>query len=413
MKSNLGHTEAGSALAGIIKTVLSLERGQIPSQMHFKAPNPKIDFSNVHVPQRPLEWPSGVGMARRAAVNTFGAGGTNGHIVLESYVSAPKQKRPTSRPFLFRVSSADALCVSKLSDKYAGYVEVAKPDLRDLAHTLLCRRSLFRHSRFLVAASHDELLQKLRSNSDKVDVQSNQKAKRIAFFFTGQGTQWLVYLPSLMVLTDQFIRPQMGQHLIRHSLVFETAIQECEDILEGLADPPSWSLLDELSKDKEVSRVYEGEISQPLCTALQLGLVSLLRSWGLKPDVVVGHSSGEIAAAYAAGELSLRDAMVIAYYRGTVLRPRRRSSSPSDSEGSMCAINVSEKGAQELLEPYNGRVQLAAVNSPTSCTLAGDKGAIDDIVTRNAKAGIFCRQLRVNMGMLKSLTRLPNKLISF
>ena len=122
--------------------------------------------------------------------NTFGAGGTNGHVVLERYSISGKSKELTSRPFLYRISAVDASCLSKLAVKYAHYVQIGKPDLRDLAHSLLFRRSMLRYSRFLVADNHEGLVQKLRSNSDNIDVRTADKVKRVALVFTGQGAQW-------------------------------------------------------------------------------------------------------------------------------------------------------------------------------------------------------------------------------
>lgn len=153
-----------------------------------------------------------------------------------------------------------------------------------------------------------------------------------------------------------------------------------------------------MSKAKAESNVYKSEYSQPLCTALQIGLTELWRSWGLVPKVVVGHSSGEIGAAYAAGFITMPDAIVIAYYRVLVLAKAPLVSSPHDSQGSMCAIGLGKEGVTRLLEKFSGRVQLAAVNSLTNCTISGDRDAIKNIVKYCTKAGTFCRELHVDRG---------------
>jgi acyl transferase domain-containing protein len=192
----------------------------------------------------------------------------------------------------------------------------------------------------------------------------------------------------------------MGKILLEQSPLFKAVLLECERVLSGLPDKPTWSIIDELLKSGDDSNIYQSCFSQPLCTALQLGLVALWRSWGLAPSAVVGHSSGEIAAAYAAGYISLRDSMVIAYYRGLCLASVAAASPAKKPNGAMCAVGLGEEHAAVLLERFDGRVQLAAINSPGSCTLSGDRGAIEDIVGLYGGTGIFCRQLRVDTGEL-------------
>lgn len=195
----------------------------------------------------------------------------------------------------------------------------------------------------------------------------------------------------------------MGNSLINQSPLFKAVLVECDRIIATLPDKPSWSIIDELSKAKDESQVYESEFSQPLCSAIQLGLTDLWRSWGLLPKVVLGHSSGEIGAAYAAGLITLRDAIIIAYYRGLVLAKSPVGLSPLESLGSMCAVGLGERDARSLLLKYSNRVKLAAVNSPTNCTLSGDADAIKDIVDCRIKSGKFCRKLRVDRGEILPL----------
>ena len=195
-------------------------------------------------------------------------------------------------------------------------------------------------------------------------------------------------------------RAQMGKALLEYSPLFRQTISECDSILAGLSDKPSWSIAKELQKGPDKTNIHKAEYSQPLCTALQLGLVTLLDSWGVKPDVVVGHSSGEIAAAYAAGFMSMSDAITNAYYRGLVLSEGVNNSDKRVSGGSMCAVGLSQDKALELLGDFSDRIQLAAVNSPTSCTLSGDSDAIEEIIAICRTRGHFCRKLRVDVGKL-------------
>ncbi len=192
----------------------------------------------------------------------------------------------------------------------------------------------------------------------------------------------------------------MGKDLIDRSTIFKATLLKCEGSLSELADAPSWSIVEELSKAKESSRIYQAEYAQPLCTVLQLGLVIMLRSLGLDPVAVVGHSSGEIGAAFAAGIVTLRDAIVIAYYRGLFLAKTSLAKLSDNLQGSMCAVGLREQDARSLLDAFCDRVQLAAVNSPASCTLSGDDDAVMEIVAICAEKGTFCRKLRVDTGGL-------------
>ncbi|KAI9748439.1 MAG: hypothetical protein M1835_001796, partial [Candelina submexicana] len=381
IKSNIGHLEACSALASIIKVVECLERGNIPPQMHLSHPNPKINFEHIHIPVEIREWPRSSTGVRRAAINTFGAGGTNGHAVLEAYPQAVLRDSSSGRTLLFKVSAADEKALRTLSSKYADYVENKRPNLDDLAYTVLNRRSTLKKSLFLTSSTHEVLVKKLRDEALKVYTKGTEKVKKVTFLFTGQGAQWA----------------RMGKILIDQSPIFKAILLECERLLATLPDAPNWSIFKELAKDDANTNVYRSTYSQPLCSALQLGLVALWRSWGLVPTAVVGHSSGEIAASYAAGMISLRDAIVTAYYRGLYLSNVASTSSPNQRSGGMCAVGLSEEDAVRALEGFQGRVQLAAVNGPSSCTLSGDKDAIELLVKDFNQAKVFCRELRVDM----------------
>ncbi|KAL8974549.1 MAG: hypothetical protein Q9197_001227 [Variospora fuerteventurae] len=350
VKSNVGHCEAASALIGLIKTILSLEHAQIPAQMHFETPNPAIDFSSRTIPTNTLVWPETTKMFRRAAINTFGAGGTNGHAVVEVYNSPPSKPCLAQRPWLFKISAADKVSLQALSKEYATFVKNRQPDRRDLAHTLLAHRSRLRYMRFFVASRHEDLLAQLQADDPTLVIQNHAAAGKLLFVFTGQGAQWA----------------RMGLAILDGSPLFRSVLHECDDTLKGLPNGPSWSIIEELSKLKGESNVTEAEYAQPLCTALQVAIICLLRSWGIRPDAVVGHSSGEIAAAFAAGMVSLRAAIITAYYRGLLFTNDLGSPSQMSSHGSMCAIGMSEDDCRDLMDKSKDQVQLAAVNSPQS-----------------------------------------------
>lgn len=189
----------------------------------------------------------------------------------------------------------------------------------------------------------------------------------------------------------------MGNDLLKTSPLFASVIDECDLVLASLPERPSWKIREEISKSSKTSRLYISTFSQPICTALQLGLIELWQSWGVKPLASFGHSSGEIAAAYAAGILSLCDAIIIAFYRGLYMGGGS-SLGCGSRKGAMCAVGLSESDCKKILELFNGRIALAAVNSPSSCTLSGDDDAVHEVVELCKEAGTFCRELRVDMG---------------
>ena len=386
VKSNIGHLESSSALAAIVKTVMSLEREKIPPQLNLDQFNPDIDFSRLKVPMRMLEWPSvGLDKPRVAAVNSFGAGGTNGHAVLQQYkLPSRKSCRRLERPMVFKISAHTEKALQQMKEKLAAYCEREHPDLRQLSYTLGSRRSTMAKTVYLNAQSHEDLSQQLQNNSLKPYLKSGETSPEVVLIFTGQGAQW----------------PGMGLELLRSSSLFQSVVKDCQEALDSLPDRPLWKLAEELSRSAETSNLYKSAFSQPLCTVLQLGLVKLLRFWKLNMSAVVGHSSGEIPAAYAAGMLSLRDAVVIAYYRGLYLGSLESQAAKGSSRGSMLAMNVSKDEATELVYPFDGRVQIAAVNSPSNCTLSGDADAIQSILQTSRQKDIFCRELRVDTGKL-------------
>ncbi|KAL4880374.1 putative polyketide synthase [Aspergillus karnatakaensis] len=379
IKSNIGHLESCAALAGIIKTVECLERGFIPSQMNYEIPNPKIPHDRVLVPTTTTPWPPTPDAVRRAGVNSFGFGGTNGHVILEQYIPDDLPLSPPyQRPYLFKVSAGSEVSLRGLAAEYAAFVSRQPPRLVDLAYTLLSRRSTLSKTVYFVASSVEDLkshLARIATGEASAVSASLPVNPTMLWIFTGQGAQW----------------PQMGRQLLDCCPLFTAVIHECDRALSCLPDAPPWSLVAELLQPKASSRINEAVYSQPLCTALQIALVEKWRSYGIAPTAVVGHSSGEIAAAYAAGIHSLEEAMAISYYRGLFVRGKDEG-----GKGAMCAVGLSEDAVLELLGSYTGRVSLAATNAPTSCTISGDEDAVTEIHDHLKAQGTFCRLLHVD-----------------
>jgi acyl transferase domain-containing protein len=190
LKSCIGHLEACAGLASVVKTIECLERGQIPPQMHFKKPNPNINFQDVEIPLTMLDWPTNPGEARRAAINTFGAGGTNAHAVLESFTEQVKEALLARKSYLFMVSAADDQALRRLCLNYADYTEQHKPELFKLAHTLLACRSKLGFSISFAASNHVEVALKLRNQTARIVSVPRKALTTVVFLFTGQGAQW-------------------------------------------------------------------------------------------------------------------------------------------------------------------------------------------------------------------------------
>ncbi|KAM0577333.1 hypothetical protein ACHAO2_005321 [Verticillium nonalfalfae] len=349
IKTIVGHLEGCAGLAGLLRASLAVQHGVIPPNMHFNELNPSVKpfYTNLCVPTSPLKWPDTHGQPRRASVNSFGFGGTNAHTIIESYVT-PAETLPSSK------QTAAVKSVARQEIDGFGLVE---------EHVKLAS-SVQTSESFGVRALNES---------------GATKHPGILGIFTGQGAQ----------------AAQMGRQLVQYCTIFRQSIQKCEADLKSLPEGPTWSLMEELTAEEKVSRLSEAVISQPLCTALQIALVDLLKTVGIEFAAVVGHSSGEIGAAYAAGLLSGRHAMGIAYYRGQVAHLAK---GPGGKAGGMMAAALTFQDAKSLCsEPrFKGRVSVAAGNAPSSVTLSGDLDAIEEIKGVLTAKKIQARQLRVD-----------------
>lgn len=393
IKSNLGHLEGASGLAGIIKATMSVEAGKIFPNMHFNTPNPEIDFERlkIKVPTQFSDWETTTGL-RRASINSFGYGGSNAHVILENYsprTIAPSQDHVLSngiddikatRPYLLPLTSHNEKAAKRFVSDLSTYL-LKHPNLKpaDVAYSFSMRRSMHQLRTFAIGHSLDSFLQSLEETLSKGNwTRRSERPPRIGFVFTGQGAQW----------------HNMGRELLDKSNFFRQTIERCDEILQGLPDRPDWTCMSELQKSATESRLTESIVSQPLCAALQLALVDLMRVWGIVPAAVVGHSSGEIAAAYAAGILSFKNAIICAYYRGLYMSQGLRLND-SHQRGAMIAVGMTEAEGKAELKAYAGRIALAAVNSPSSLTLSGDEDAVLELKENLDRRHIFARQLRV------------------
>lgn len=392
-------------MASIIKGVLALEHSLIPPNIRFHNPNPAIPFDqwNMAVPTELTPWP--VARTKRVSINGFGMGGTNGHVVLEAFNPAPATNgsaklltgsgplaKPHSRARLFTFSSYDQAGFKRNAAALVEHLTNLGPAgstpeyLANLANTLSGARSRLSWRATTVADSATELRDYLTSRPGEGatrDGSSSVDPKRIGFVFTGQGAQWA----------------RMGVEMLDRP-VFGASVAKSAQFLREMGC--TWDPSEELLKSQEDgSRLGLPEISQPICSVLQIALVDELRAWGVTPSRVVGHSSGEIAAAYSIGALGHRDAIAAAYFRG-VAATKLKAESPGLKLG-MMAVGCSREEADALiaqqakLKSVGGKATVACVNSPSSVTLSGEVDSLEALRAALDERKVFARRLKVEM----------------
>ncbi|KAJ5958028.1 polyketide synthase-nonribosomal peptide synthetase [Penicillium vulpinum] len=383
VKPNIGHSEAASGIFAVMKAAMMTEAGVIPGVAHFERLNPAIHEEewNVKVNADTRPWPEDFNI-RRASVSSFGYGGTNGHVIVESvetlypwYQHAhPKRDAPYtrshSRPFLLCFSAHDK---ATLSRNFSAISKVAGDYyLTDLAYTLNMTRTRWGHRGFAIGRE-DQAPAVFDSSALQSGV-AFPTVPEIGFLFTGQGAQWA----------------GMGQTALREFPSFRRTVQRLDDVLARLDPPPSFSLDTMLLGDLETisKTINEAEVAQPLCTAVQIALVDLFAEWNITPSVSVGHSSGEIAAAYAAGLISAPEAMLAAYCRG-------RSVKDNSAHGSMLAVGLGAEEVAEYLASYAPEeVCIACENSPSSVTLSGLPAYVNQLKEQLDASKVFARELK-------------------
>jgi len=386
VKTNIGHLEAAAGVAGLIKTALALKHREIPANLHFQEPNPDIPFETLRLKVPCANEPWGErAVPALAGVNSFGFGGSNAHIVLEGApVDAAGESQiplPSPRAELVPCSARGPEALRALAGAYRAFLESdgagADVSLADFCHTTRYRRTHHDHRMAIVAQSRDELVARLAAFAgDEVcpfvvsDRVVSGQTVHLTFVFSGQGPQWWA----------------MGRQLLEEEPIFRDVINRCDELIAALGS--SWSLCRELSAEESVSRLGETAIAQPAIFAIQVALAALWRSWGVTPDAVVGHSVGEVAAACVAGALAFEDAVTVIYHRGR--------SMDSAAGGRMLAVAMSPEEAALLIAPYGDRATVAAMNGPTSLTLSGEPGALEEIASDLQAKQAFAKFLQVD-----------------
>ncbi|KAL4984119.1 hypothetical protein BDW68DRAFT_190737 [Aspergillus falconensis] len=392
IKANLGHSESTSGLAGVIKTVIALEKATIPPLAALETLKPDLhtllESTGIIIPSNPVPWPHDG--ARLASVNSFGFGGTNAHVILESAPILQSQNQPPNQfrtgtdhtctdgqPQLLAVSAKSRSSLEAEIHNVRNWVlrhGAAYRKRQELARTLCRRRSIFNWRASIIASSYQGLLsalEKPRTTKSSANVQT-------VFLFTGQGAQYA----------------RMGKELVGLDTSFARSLDLSQGILTELG--ASWDLVEELLREESASRINSSELSQPATTAIQIALVDMLAEMNVRPSAVLGHSSGEVAAAYAAGILGRREALTIAYYKGFVAGWCKHMVL---SQGAMLAVGLGETQARQYLQhgSSSGQCMIACVNSPSSVTLSGDQAAVAEVQERLDRDSVFNRRLKVDI----------------
>ena len=376
VKSNIGHAEAASGIAGLLKAALALKHHYIPASLHFQTPNPHIPFEALHlrVQQIGEVWPSTGGPAI-AGVNSFGFGGTSAHVVLEEFVPPDRTgpAQPSSGAMLLPLSARSPEALRTYAQAYLDFLD-EDVSLHDVCYTASVRRDHHPHRLALVGRTRAEFRESLeaflageRRPGLSVSERPAGQAPKLVFVFSGNGPQWWA----------------MGRQLLAQEPAFRQAVETCDALL---CQHAGWSLLEELQADEASTRMARTDIAQPALFALQLGLVALWQSWGVEPDAVVGHSVGEVAAAHVAGALTLEDAVRVIFHRS---RTQQRTA----GMGGMAAVGLPEAVAREALAAYGDRLCVAGVNSPESVTVSGDSEGLEQLLASLGEQSVFCRRL--------------------
>jgi acyl transferase domain-containing protein/acyl carrier protein len=381
IKANLGHTEAASGVAGLIKLVAALEHEQIPAQINYSQPNPRIDWANIpiRVADKTMEWRRGK-RARRAAVSAFGLSGTNAHVIVEEAPSAAAAAEAADGPMLVPLSASNEAALRELAGRHAAAISTMENlTLADVSATLGQGRAHLPRRMAAIARSTGELATQLKIYSDGeiapgvIDggTRARTQGLRTAFLFTGQGAQYA----------------GMGRGLYESEPVFRD-VMDRGAVLVGPID--GVGLLDAVYPTEGGRDVIsQTSYTQPALYVLEVALAELWRSWGVSPSIVMGHSVGEYAAACVAGVFSFEDGLKLIAERGRLMQVL-------PAGGAMAAMFVTEADAAARIKPFGGKVSIGALNGPEETVISGDAEAVAAVVAQAKSEGVEVRRLDVS-----------------
>ena len=373
-KTHIGHLDCAAGVTGLIKTIQQFRHEMIPALLHYKSPNPRIDFANS--PFSPVaedrDWKRGE-TPRLAGISAFGVGGTNAHVVM---AEAPPQlpTTPGRGQQLLLLSAKSAAAVEQMALRLADHLEACNPDLADTSHTLANGRRAFPHRRSVVAANNAEAVAKLRSGGKSTVVPTT--TQRVAFLFPGQGSQYT----------------GMGRELYDTESEFRNAVDDCATLLLPLLQHDVRSTLYPNDQHLEAAErdINRTALTQPCIFVVEYALAKLWMSWGVQPSLLIGHSIGEYVAAVIAGTFKLENALHLLANRARLMQDL--------PGGAMLAVRA---GADQLTLP--GGIDLAAINSPQLCTVSGTHQAIECYQKLLEAREIGCRRLKTSHAFHSSM----------
>ncbi|MCC6456163.1 MAG: amino acid adenylation domain-containing protein [Caldilineaceae bacterium] len=376
VKSNLGHLDAAAGVAGLLKTTLALQHQLLPPSLHYSEPNPQIDFAHspFYVNNQLTPW-EGEDGPRRAAVSSFGIGGTNAHVVLEE---APAQEsQPSQRPvhlLLLAAKSATALA-QMAHNLHEHLAQTPAVNLADVAHTLQVGRGHYRHRRAIVCHTSDEAMAALADATQHLSGVQEAKQQPVVFLFPGQGAQFV----------------NMGRALYQHEAVFAATVDRCAEALlpllgldlRGVLYPPEGTAQEAEATAREQLR--QTAMTQPALFVIEYALAQLWQSWGVQPQAMLGHSIGEYVAACLAGVMTLDDALKLVAVRGRLMQQL--------PTGAMLAVPLSEEKVRLYL---SGSLSLAVINGPERCVISGPAAEIESLEASLAREGVAAQRLETS-----------------
>ncbi|XP_039983363.1 phthioceranic/hydroxyphthioceranic acid synthase [Xiphias gladius] len=356
VKGNIGHTESAAGVAGLIKVLLMMKHETIVPSVFYSEDSASVDVKalNLSIPSKTERWETNRSLQRVAGINSFGFGGTNAHAILREYRKCPvptQIPKGFPKPFVVSAASEKSLILS-ITDTNQKLCRAQTVDLQALSYTSACGRSHRRHKykKAFLSTSLSDLQHQLAS-ALKIKVESAKSDIQVVFVFCGNGVAY----------------KGMCNQLLREVPVFRDKVREVENLFQS---HKSTIISQWLAGDYDNDDFSKPNIVQPLLFAIQVGIATLLKHWGVKPDAVLGHSVGEVAAAHCSGLLSLENAVKVLYHRSTL--------QSKVTGGKMLVVsNVAVGKVLEILKVFSGKICVAAFNSPLSCTLSGDSDAID------------------------------------
>ncbi|MCG5048741.1 acyltransferase domain-containing protein [Pectobacterium brasiliense] len=368
VKTNIGHTDAASGMASLIKASLALETGKLPASLHFESPNPNIEFEtspfimNTELSElEPSETP------HRALVNSFGVGGTNACVILEAAPSLKAGDTHDNSLLVLPFSAKSRTALEDMKHRLRDYINAHDDaNLADIAYTLQVGRQKFSHSTAIIGKDRDSLLAKLDQPS-LVVTQQGKNQKSVVFMFPGQGNQYV----------------NMARELYDTYDVFRASLDQCCDYLEPILDVNLTSIIFQDGDNIAESRINETQFTQPSLFVIEYSLAKLWMSWGIQPDVMIGHSVGEYVAACLSGVFSLEDALKAVAMRGKMVQAL--------PAGDMLAVLLDEESLKAKL--HGSKLEIAAVNYPGLCVIAGASNDVARFQQQLEDSNIFCKHL--------------------